>query len=239
VASGSFRRSFVPQCPICNSAVWVDERYCVTCYNYIPHLEEKDHFCPQCSIRVAPQQEICHKCKAVLPKIAGTSPLAPTGAWRHLFRIPGIFVGTGLVFVALLLVILLKKSHRPFQLALTPPPQAASKQTHDAPPIPTAEKVPAAPTTPAAQKFIIISEPTTSSPPKETTPKPSFPIYIVNVEGLALRDGPNMSAPQIATLNLNDEVELLETSGGWGKVRDVRRNIIGWSYMRYLAPNGG
>jgi hypothetical protein len=45
-----------------------------------------------------------------------------------------------------------------------------------------------------------------------------------------------MSAPQIATLNFNDEVELLETSGGWGRVRDVRRNIVGWSYMRYFEP---
>jgi hypothetical protein len=48
-----------------------------------------------------------------------------------------------------------------------------------------------------------------------------------------------MSAPKIATLNLDDEVELLETSGGWGKIRDVRRNIIGWSYMRYLSAGGG
>jgi len=45
-----------------------------------------------------------------------------------------------------------------------------------------------------------------------------------------------MSAPQIATLNFHDKVELLETSGGWGRVRDVRRNIVGWSYMRYLVP---
>jgi hypothetical protein len=48
-----------------------------------------------------------------------------------------------------------------------------------------------------------------------------------------------MSAPRIATLNFNDEVELLETSGGWGRVRDVRRNIVGWSYMRYLAAGAG
>jgi hypothetical protein len=69
---------------------------------------------------------------------------------------------------------------------------------------------------------------------KITTPSP--PMYFVNVHSLALRDGPTMSAPQIATLNFHDEVELLKTSGGWGKVRDVRRNIIGWSYMRYLQP---
>jgi hypothetical protein len=48
-----------------------------------------------------------------------------------------------------------------------------------------------------------------------------------------------MSAPQIATLNFHDEVELLETSGGWGECGDIRRNIVGWFYMRYLAAGGG
>jgi hypothetical protein len=61
-------------------------------------------------------------------------------------------------------------------------------------------------------------------------------MYFVNVHSLALREGPTMSAPQISTLNFRDEVEILETSGGWGRVRDVRHNIIGWSYMRYLTP---
>jgi hypothetical protein len=60
-------------------------------------------------------------------------------------------------------------------------------------------------------------------------------MYFVNVHSLALREGPTMSAPKIATLDLDDEVELLETSGGWGKIRNVRRNVIGWSYMRYLT----
>jgi hypothetical protein len=64
-------------------------------------------------------------------------------------------------------------------------------------------------------------------------------MYVVNVHSLVLRAGPTMSAPQIATLNFHDKVELLETSGGWGRVRDVRRNIVGWSYMRYLAAGGG
>jgi len=45
-----------------------------------------------------------------------------------------------------------------------------------------------------------------------------------------------MSAPQIATLNFKEEVELLDTSGGWGKIREVRRNMVGWSSMRYLVP---
>ena len=60
-------------------------------------------------------------------------------------------------------------------------------------------------------------------------------MYFVNVEGLALRNGADVSAPQIAILNFHDKVELLETSGRWGRVRDVRRNIVGWSSMRYLA----
>jgi hypothetical protein len=61
-------------------------------------------------------------------------------------------------------------------------------------------------------------------------------MYIVNGHYLALRDGPTMSALQIATLNFKDEVELMDTSGGWGRIREVRRNIVGWSNMRYLVP---
>jgi hypothetical protein len=45
-----------------------------------------------------------------------------------------------------------------------------------------------------------------------------------------------MSSPRIATLDFKDEVELLDISGGWGRIREVRRNIVGWSYMRYLVP---
>ena len=103
------------------------------------------------------------------------------------------------------------------------------------PPYPPDRNSPIGSQAPAAQEPAVLSEPTTPSPPKVTTPTPSPPRYVVNIHYLALRDGPSMSAPQIATLNFHDEVELLETSGGWGRVRDVRRNIVGWSYMRYLA----
>jgi len=224
----------MPQCPICKAAVWVGERYCATCNNYLPHPEEEDHFCPQCSIRVAPQQEICHKCKAALPEISGTPSTASARGSRLLFGVHGIFIGTGLVIVALLLVFLLKKSPGPPQLVVTPPPQTPAEQTPAAPPIPTKT----APSAPTAQEPSVLSEPTTPSTPKVTTPTPSPPIYFVNVHYLALRDGPTMSAPQIATLKFHDEVELLETSGGWGRVRDVRRNIVGWSSMRHLAAGG-
>jgi hypothetical protein len=61
-------------------------------------------------------------------------------------------------------------------------------------------------------------------------------MYLVNVHYLALRDGPTMAALQIATLNFKNEVELLDTSDGWARIREVRRNIVGWSNMRYLVP---
>jgi general secretion pathway protein A len=75
-----------------------------------------------------------------------------------------------------------------------------------------------------------------SAPVGSVKPSPSPPVYFVNVSGLALREGPNVSARKIATLNFKDKLELLGTSRGWGKVRDVRRNIVGWSHTRYLKP---
>ena len=67
-------------------------------------------------------------------------------------------------------------------------------------------------------------------------PPPSSPTYFVNVSSLALREGPTTAAPQIYTLQFNDEVALLETSGSWGRVGIVGRNIMGWASMRYLQP---
>lgn len=101
---------------------------------------------------------------------------------------------------------------------------------------PKGETTPSAPTAPAAQELSGPSAPNPLSPPELTTPTPSPPMYFVNTHSLALRDGLTMSAPQIATLNFTDQVELLDTSGGWGRIREVRRNIVGWSNRRYLVP---
>jgi hypothetical protein len=226
----------MPQCPICNAAVWVGERYCATCNNYLPHPEEEDHFCPRCGIRVAPQQKICHKCKSALPAMAGTPSPASARGSRSLFGVRSIFIAIGLVIVAVLLVFLFKKSPGPPQPVVTPPPQAPAEQTPAAPPMPPAATAPPAP---KAQEPAVLSEPTTPSAPKVTAPTPSPPLYVVNAHSLALRASPSRSAPLIAILNFQDEVELLETSGGWGRVRDVRRNIVGWSNMRYLVADGG
>ena len=170
----------MPQCPICKAAVWVGDRYCPTCDHYLPHPEEEDHFCPRCGIRVAPQQKICHKCKAALPEIAGTPSTASARGSRLLFGVRGIFIGTGLVIVALLLVFLFKKSPGPPQPVVTPPPQAPAEQTPAAPLCPR-QKQPHRLPRPSAQEPAVLSEPTTPSPPKVTTPTPSPPLYVVNV----------------------------------------------------------
>ena len=70
----------------------------------------------------------------------------------------------------------------------------------------------------------------------ETPPPPSPPHYFVTVSSLALREGPTTAATQIGTLEFNDAVELLDTSSGWGRVVDVRRDRTGWASMRYLQP---
>ena len=67
-------------------------------------------------------------------------------------------------------------------------------------------------------------------------PPPPSQLYFVNTSSLALREGPTTAASQIGTLQFNDEVELLETSSGWGRVVDVRRERTGWASMRYLQP---
>lgn len=220
------------QCPICNAAIWAGQRYCSTCDSYLPNPGEEDHFCPKCGIRVAPQQEICHKCNASLPVMAGASFQTLTRARRRPPWVLGICLGTGLVIVVLLLVFLFHKSPGPPHLMSPPPSPPASGQT----PAISSPKIETVPSAPAAQEPTVLAEPTTPSPPKVTTPTPSPPMYFVKINYLALREGPTMSAPQIATLNFEDEVELLDTSGGWGRIREVRRNLVGWSSMRYLAP---
>ena len=70
----------------------------------------------------------------------------------------------------------------------------------------------------------------------EAPPPPEPSLFFVNVSSLALREGPTTSAPQISTLSFNDQVEMLETSGGWARVRDLNRGLIGWASMRYLQP---
>jgi uncharacterized protein YgiM (DUF1202 family) len=65
--------------------------------------------------------------------------------------------------------------------------------------------------------------------------RPGPPFYYVNVGSLALRTGPSTASRIIATLGFNDQVEILGMgAGGWAKVRDAQRGIIGWVAARYL-----
>jgi hypothetical protein len=87
--------------------------------------------------------------------------------------------------------------------------------------------------------FMGCVEPGPPPPPPpmvETPPPPPRPLYFVNTSSLALREGPTTAAPQIGTLQFNDEVEMLDTSAGWARVVDVRRDRTGWASMRYLQP---
>ena len=88
--------------------------------------------------------------------------------------------------------------------------------------------------------FSACAEPGPAPPPPppmvEPPPPPPPPLYFVNVSSLALREGPTTSAPMITTLNFNDEVELMGTSDGWGRIRDIRRGFVGWASLRYLQP---
>ena len=117
------------QCPICNAGTWIGQRYCSTCDSYLPNPGEEDHFCPKCGIRVAPQQEICHKCNASLPEMAGAAFQTLTRARRRPPWVIGLCLGTGLVIVVLCLVFLFNKSPGPPQLMAPPPAPPTSRQT--------------------------------------------------------------------------------------------------------------
>jgi len=176
-------------------------------------------------------------------------------------------MGAGLLNAGLLMVFPAQKGSAPPPMPMKPASQAIMEQTPAASPVPATNPAPANSTAVAVQEISASSAPEPSTPPAMATPTslPSSPTpavkpsvstpdsppalaaaappsprrYFVNNDGLSIREAPDTSSTLIGTLDFKEEVELLETSGGWGKVRDVRRNIIGWSYMRYLDPVAG
>jgi hypothetical protein len=234
----------MPQCPTCNAAVWVGQQYCTTCTNPIPQKEGDDHYCSRCGARLATPDEFCRCSKIPWPEIAWSVSAPPVRGLRLPLRVPDICLGTGLLAAALVLFILFHKNPIPHQLIMAPPPQAIIEQaTAPSPTSPAAMALPAPQV--KVRETVATSTPAVSSSPEVKTPAPTpttsaatspAPVYFVNTVELSVREGPHTSAPRIATLNFEDEVELLETSGGWGKVRNAERNVVGWSYMRYLQP---
>lgn len=225
----------MPQCPICNAAVWVGQRYCSTCDHPLPRSEGEEYFCPQCGASLASPKETCQKCQVPLPEIIEIPLKEPARTWRMPFKIPGFFIGAGLIIVALFLFFFFSKSSESPQLIMTPPSKAVSEQPPSPPPVPASEPTPA-PKVATVQEIAVPAATAATSPPEEGTTTGPLPRYFVTIEELSVRDGPNMSYPRIGVLKYKTEVELLDTSGGWGKVRDVERDIVGWSYMRYLQP---
>lgn len=72
-------------------------------------------------------------------------------------------------------------------------------------------------------------------PASAVSPSPGPPYYYVAVSGLSLRAGPSTGYRILATLGLNNRVELLGTNAaGWSQVRDLSTNIMGWVASRYL-----
>jgi len=162
----------LPQCPTCKAPYELGQRYCEQCESYLLHPEEGDYFCPQCGIRVAPNQEICHKCNAILPEAGaaaaqGQKPPAPPAFEPPPPEVPptptpppkwgippwglALIIAAGFLIV-IILGLLLRQGTVPTEVAEKPPPPAVAPTTPVAPAAPTAEKPapPAAPT-PAAE----------------------------------------------------------------------------------------
>lgn len=230
----------MPQCPICNAAVWVGQQYCSICGNPLPRPEGEDHLCPECGDRLTTKEEVCQKCQAPSPKITGIPLTTTEKTWRFPLGGRGFFLGAGLIAVALVLVFLFHNRSDTPQPVATPPSQADFKPTPPAPVVPAAAPKPSTPAVAEVQKPPVSPTPAVSTTAVETPATPAttkpLPRYIVTINELSVREGPATSSPRIGILRLKEEVELLETSGGWGKVRDEERHILGWSYMRYLQP---
>lgn len=122
----------MPQCPHCQTPFERGQRYCSHCGSFLEHPEEAAKFCPQCGLRVSPQQETCHECDAPLkgeaaapaarvgeaaiggqPEEAAARPPKGIQGW-----VLGLVLGVGII-IAILLILLFTRG--------TPTPPAATK----------------------------------------------------------------------------------------------------------------
>jgi hypothetical protein len=180
----------MPQCPTCKAQYEIGQRYCETCESYLLNPEEGDYFCPQCGIRVAPQQEVCHKCNAALgdtapaaaaapstrPEPAQPAPEPPHSLGGQVppprglpLWVPGALIAAGFIILILLAVIFTRPSPKAPPVAETPSPPVAVT-----PPPPATVTPPpqaAAPSTPAATTPV--PKPEASPTTTEATPAPS------------------------------------------------------------------
>lgn len=168
----------MPQCPSCKAPYELGQRYCDQCDSYLLHPEEGDYFCPQCGIRVAPNQEICHKCNAKLPKTAAAAPpqeqetpvppaseppppeAPPTPIPPPNRGLPpwglAVLIGAGFLLI-IILGLYLRMGTAPREVAQKPPPQPAATPAPAEPAAPAAEK-PAPPAAPAPTPEVSLAD---------------------------------------------------------------------------------
>jgi hypothetical protein len=77
--------------------------------------------------------------------------------------------------------------------------------------------------------------PPAPAPPPVVAPPPSRPPFYVAASRLNLRACAGMDCPRIATLQRNEEVEILAEAEDWAQIKVKRDGSIGWVAMQYLS----
>jgi hypothetical protein len=77
--------------------------------------------------------------------------------------------------------------------------------------------------------------PAPPAPPPVVAPPLSRPSFYVAASRLNLRACAGMDCPRIATLQRNEEVEILAEAEDWTQIKVKRDGSIGWVAMRYLS----
>lgn len=215
----------MPQCPTCKAQYEIGQRYCENCESYLLNPEEGDYFCPQCGIRVAPQQEVCHKCNASLgktapaaaagpssrPEPAPPEPTTPLPEAPHSLAgqvppprglplwVPGSLIAAGFVILILLAVIFTRPSPQAPPVAETPSPPATVT-----PPAPAA--TPATPAMPPASKPEATPTTTPASKP-EASPTPTEATPVSSQEE-AMKEGVRETLKNLRKAQLEQDIIL-------------------------------
>ncbi|MGQ9689568.1 MAG: double zinc ribbon domain-containing protein [Desulfobaccales bacterium] len=247
-------RTTMPQCPTCKTPYELGQRYCQTCESYLLDLEKGDYFCPQCGIRVAPGQEVCHKCNASLVEPAaapaGAAPAAPTsgpaptpsGPPPHLGEtmppprslplwVPGTLIAAGFIIVILLAVIFSRPGEKATTVA-EPPTTSAPATT----PGPTA----ITPSQPSA----VTPTPQATTPPAAGTTPVEKPAAAISTETTPPRSREEIMKEEVReTLNnlkkaqINQDIILFMSCYSYlypSLDKKRKQTLAYWSNFRYL-----
>ncbi len=211
--------------------------------SYLLNPEEGDHFCPQCGIRVAPRQEICHKCNAetglrgpavpqpgAVPPAsgeAGAPPKPPPHLEERPSRPPGLplwvpasFIAAGFIIVILLAVIFTR-----------PGPKAPGSETQ-APAGPVTTSPPAATTTSPPTSATPTSPQVVTPPPQATTPAEPPATPAAKPEEATVSEGSTSRSREETMM-----AEVRETLKNLRKAQLTQDIILFMSCYSYLYPS--